>query len=100
MAKTTAWKNSRCVDDGAKFVDYAKDAGFPVREGKGDHAIVYSKNKEDMMVVPTREIGKGLGCKIFKWAVAVGILSWIIFVFINNPEIVAEVIATATAIAQ
>lgn len=59
--------------DGRYLVKEAEKAGLKVEKGKGDHAKVYGNAGRGYMIVPTRNIGKGLACSIIKWMIAAGV---------------------------
>jgi predicted RNA binding protein YcfA (HicA-like mRNA interferase family) len=65
-------------ESGQEVIKIAQKKGCTVRRGKGDHVIIYSPDGHSCMPVVDREMGKGLGAKIFKWCVSVGI---VIFIF-------------------
>lgn len=75
--------------NGKNVIRAAEKAGCEVRRGKGDHVVVYSPKHDQMMVVPDREMGYGLECKIVKWMKLVGIITLlvIVYLFVNFPQL-------------
>lgn len=58
---------------GRYLIKQAEKAGLRVEEGKGDHAKVYAPEGRGYMIIPERNIGKGLACSIVKWLIAAGV---------------------------
>jgi len=65
--------------DGSRIIKDCKKHGAEIRYGKGDHVVVSGRG--GAVVIPNREIGKGLACKILKQLAKIGIiLSLVCFV--------------------
>lgn len=60
---------------GMYYVREAAKAGCDIRQGKGDHVIVYSPDHTSQVTVPRSLNGNGTECKIVKWMKAFGILA-------------------------
>ena len=58
--------------DYKKVESFARNKGCDIRQGKGDHGVI-SYNGQSV-VYCRREVGVGIGCKIFKWFVKMGLL--------------------------
>lgn len=70
--------------DGNKAINFAKSNGCNIRNGKGDHVIVEYKGKQE--VIPSRDVGFGLACKIFKFFKSCGLLGFgfcIVYYFVD-----------------
>ena len=66
------------VMDHRKLEKVVNKASLDRRNGKGDHAVVYSPDGTDSFTYCQREMGYGLACSIWKkllsWGVIIGIL--------------------------
>lgn len=59
--------------DGDYLIKQAKKSGLIVEPGRGDHVKVVAPNGRGYMIIPSRNIGKGLACNIVKWLIAAGV---------------------------
>lgn len=88
MAKNPGYVNKRCFDDGRTALEVAKKNNCRVRNGNGDHFIVYNQDESESIVIVGREMGEGLGRKIFKTFVKWGVIALsfyiIYFVIVNQ----------------
>lgn len=73
-------------DHGKEAIKLAKKNNCEVRNGHGDHFIIYSPDRKSSVVVVNRKMGKGLGCKAYKWFKLMGLLT---LIFIIGEQILA-----------
>lgn len=59
---------------------FAKQNHLDIRNGKGDHAVI--KYGSDEMVYCRRNMGYGLACTIYKWFKLIGLLCFMVCVFL------------------
>lgn len=59
--------------DGRYLIRKAEKSGLIVTNGKGDHVKIEAPCGRGYMIVPDREIGRGLACTIVKWLMAAGV---------------------------
>ena len=59
--------------DGRYLIKEAEKAGLTVERGKGDHVKVVAPYGRGMMIIPDRQIGKGLAAKVVKWMTLAGV---------------------------
>ncbi len=59
--------------DGKYLAKKAKKKGLRVKNGRGDHVIIYAPVGRGFIIIPDRKLGKGLACAIIKWLLAAGV---------------------------
>lgn len=69
--------------DGRYLIKQAEKAGLKVEYGRGDHVKVYGKEGRGYEIIPNRDIGRGLACKIIKWLIAAGVAFSVIMYIMN-----------------
>jgi len=82
--------NKRYFEDGRQALKVAsckqnQNKGVNIIQGKGDHVKVQYKNES--IIIPDREIGRGLGATIYKWFMLRGLIVGLFFFVVLNPEI-------------
>ena len=77
--------NNNRFEHGKEAIKQAEKKGCRIRYASSDHVIIYAPNGQSMPVV-NRKMGKGLGCKAYKWFKLMGLLT---FVFIIGEQILA-----------
>lgn len=95
MSKSIIRQPRDCCDP-KKVETFAKQNHIEIIQAKGDHKkLKYTGEKplpKDMpneMVYCDREMGTGIGCKIFKWFAGLGFLAAFLYkVFDTHPELI------------
>lgn len=85
MARKPKLSKKECMD--ARKVNKAvRKAGLDVRQGKGDHVVVYSPDGDDSVVYCDRDMGYGLASTIHKkllsWGVIIGALALVAWILL------------------
>ena len=83
--------NKRYFEDGRQALKVAsckqnQNKGVNVIQGKGDHVKVQYKNES--IIIPDREIGRGLGATIWKWFMLRGLIVGIVIFGVFNQEFI------------
>jgi predicted RNA binding protein YcfA (HicA-like mRNA interferase family) len=65
------------MSNGRELVKECQKHGGVVKPGKGDHMKAYGPNG-GIVVIPNREIGKGLFCKIKKQLILIGLAAFLL----------------------
>ena len=90
MGKGKKINNNR-FENGKQVIEQAKKTGCLVRNAKGDHLVVETPPGHPVkgsMAFVNRDMGKGLGCKVYKWFKVMGLLG---VVFIIGEQILSFV---------
>jgi hypothetical protein len=90
MGHKVILRNPRDCCDYNKVERFADQNGVVRAMAGGDHAkLIYTKNeKVEEEVYCRREMGTGLGCKIFKWFARMGLLGVVLYILNNHPELI------------
>jgi predicted RNA binding protein YcfA (HicA-like mRNA interferase family) len=74
-------KNLDQLRRGDEFITHARSKGAQVRNGKGSHFVVSTARGSCVVPAHSKDLGKGLRCKIVKLFIAIGLASMAIMAY-------------------
>lgn len=79
MTKANKLTLSNC-QDGRDLIRYCERKGATVRNGAGDHVIVTTD--KGSCAIPSRDLGRGLFCKIVKTLILIGLVLGVLYLIL------------------